>query len=165
VKVFGVIGWKNSGKTTLMERLVAEITARGFSVSTIKHAHHGVDVDQPGRDTYRHRVAGAQEVILSSPVRVAVMSELRGAAEPGLEDLLGRLAPVDLVLVEGFKRESHHKIEAHRRATGQPLIAPGDGTVRAVASDAANDLAYEGRVFDLDDIAAIAGFVLAEAGL
>ena len=165
MKVFGVIGWKNSGKTTLMERLVAEITARGFSVSTIKHAHHGVDVDQPGRDTYRHRVAGAQEVILSSPVRVAVMSELRGAPEPGLEDLLGRLSPVDLVLVEGFKRESHQKIEAHRVETGQPLIASGDSTVRAVASDTVNDLAYDGRVFDLDDIAAIADFVQTEAGV
>jgi len=165
VKVFGVIGWKNSGKTTLMERLVAEITARGLTVSTIKHAHHGVDVDQPGRDTYRHRQAGAQQVILSSPVRVAVMSELRGAPEPGLEDLLQRLAPVDLVLVEGFKREGHNKIEAHRGATGQPLIALDDSTVRAVASDTAENLTYDGRLFDLNDIAAIADFVQAKAGL
>ena len=165
MKVFGVIGWKNSGKTTLMERLVAEITARGLTVSTIKHAHHGVDVDQPGRDTYRHRQAGAQQVILSSPVRVAVMSELRGAPEPGLEDLLQRLAPVDLVLVEGFKREGHNKIEAHRGATGQPLIALDDSTVRAVASDTAENLTYDGRLFDLNDIAAIADFVQAKAGL
>jgi len=165
VKVFGVIGWKNSGKTTLMERLVAEITARGLTVSTIKHAHHGVDVDQPGRDTFRHRQAGAQQVILSSPVRVAVMSELRGAPEPGLDNLLERLAPVDLVLVEGFKREAHTKIEAHRGETGQSLIALDDSTVRAVASDMAASLAYDGRVFDLDDIAAIADFVLSEAEL
>lgn len=165
MKVFGVIGWKNSGKTTLTERLVAEITTRGFSVSTIKHAHHGVDVDQPGRDTYRHRVAGAQQVILSSAVRVAVMSELRGASEPGLSDLLTRLAPVDLVLVEGFKRESHHKIEAHRVETGQPLIALGDDSIQAVASNVLTDLAFDGRQFNLDDISAIADFVLAKVGL
>ena len=163
MKVFGVIGWKNSGKTTLVERLVAEITARGPTVSTIKHAHHSVDVDQPGRDSYRHRAAGAQEVILASPNRVAVMTELRGAPEPGLAELIARLTPVDLVLVEGFKRETHARIEAHRGATGKALIAPGDKNVRAVASDAAPD--WPGRLFDLDDIAAIADFILAESGL
>jgi len=144
VKVFGVIGWKNSGKTTLVERLVAEITARGLTVSTIKHAHHSVDVDQPGRDSFRHREAGAHEVILASPRRMALMRELRGAPEPGLADLLARLTPVDLVLVEGFKRETHAKIEAHRRATGKALIASGDKTVLAVASDAAPDWPGQG---------------------
>jgi len=163
MKVYGVTGWKNSGKTGLMERLVAEISARGFSVSTIKHAHHGFDVDQPGRDSYRHRVAGAQEVLLASGNRVALMQELRGAPEPKLADLLARLTPVDLVLVEGYKREAHSKIEAHRGATGQSLIAPGDDSIRAVASD--QPLELDRLVFDLDDTGAIADFVLAEVGL
>lgn len=165
MRVYGVTGWKNSGKTGLMERLVTEITGRGFSVSTVKHAHHGFDVDQPGRDSYRHRVPGAYEVLLASGVRVALMQELRGAPEPSLEALLGRLAPVDLVLVEGYKREAHAKIEAHRAGTGQALIAPGDDSIRAVASDAAHQLALDRPVFDLDDTSAIAGFVLAEVGL
>ncbi len=163
MKIYGVIGWKNSGKTTLMERLVAEITGRGISVSTVKHAHHRVDVDQPGRDSYRHRVAGANEVVLASPARVAVMQELRGLPEPGLGQLLVRLQPVELVLVEGYKSGKHRKIEVHRAVTARPLIAPGDDSVRAVASDVALDL--DRPVFDLDDIAAIAGFVLAESGL
>jgi molybdopterin-guanine dinucleotide biosynthesis adapter protein len=163
VKIYGVTGWKNSGKTGLMERLVAEISARGFSVSTVKHAHHGFDVDQPGRDSYRHRVAGAREVMLASGNRVALMQELRGAPEPTLADLLARLTPVDLVLVEGYKREVHPKIEAHRGATGQPLIAPEDGSIRAVASD--QSLVLDRPVFDLDDTGVIADFVLAEVGL
>lgn len=163
MRVFGVTGWKNSGKTGLMERLVAEITGRGFSVSTVKHAHHGFDVDQPGRDSYRHRVAGAHEVLLASGRRIALMQELRGAPEPRLEKLLGRLSPVDLVLVEGYKREAHPKIEAHRAATDQALIAPGDQSIRAVASDVA--LTLDRPVFDLDDTRAIADFVLAEMGL
>lgn len=163
MKVYGVTGWKNSGKTGLMERLVAEISARGISVSTVKHAHHGFDVDQPGRDSYRHRVAGAQEVLLASGNRVALMQELRGAPEPKLGDLLARLSPVDLVLVEGYKREAHPKIEAHRGATGQALIATGDDSIRAVASD--QPLVMDRPVFDLDDTGAIADFVLAEVGL
>ncbi len=167
MRVFGVTGWKNSGKTGLMERLVAEITGRGFSVSTVKHAHHEFDVDQKGRDSYRHRVAGANEVLLASGKRVALMQELQGAPEPGLEALLGRLSPVDLVLIEGYKREAHPKIEAHRAATCQDLIAPGDDSIRAVASDVVLELANDlGRpVFDLDDTGSIADFVLAEVGL
>jgi molybdopterin-guanine dinucleotide biosynthesis protein MobB len=165
LKVFGVTGWKNSGKTGLMERLVAEITGRGFSVSTIKHAHHAFDVDQPGRDSYRHRVAGAKEVLLASGVRVALMQELRGAPEPTLETLLGRLNPVDLALVEGYKREAHPKIEAHRKATKQVLIAPGDDSICAVASDVAQELTLDRPVFDLDDTRAIADFVLTTVGL
>ena len=157
------MGWKNSGKTGLVERLVADITARGFTVSTIKHAHHDVDLDQPGKDTWRHRQAGAQEVVMASAHRYAILHETRGA-EPGLGDLLARLAPVDLVLVEGYKRDSHPKIEVLRAATGQPLIQPGDPTVSAVASDAG--LAGLGVPhFDLDDTAAIADFVLAQCGL
>jgi molybdopterin-guanine dinucleotide biosynthesis protein MobB len=163
VKVYGVTGWKNSGKTGLMERLVAEIAGRGYSVSTIKHAHHDFDVDQPGKDSHRHRAAGAREVLLASNRRFALMHELRGAPEPALDDLLARLAPVDLVLVEGYKRGGHPKVEAHRAATGQPLIAPDDPTVRAVASD--TDLVLDRPLFDLDDTAAIADFILAELGV
>ncbi|MEL7261340.1 MAG: molybdopterin-guanine dinucleotide biosynthesis protein B [Pseudomonadota bacterium] len=163
MKIFGVVGWKNAGKTGLMERLVAEITARGLSVSTVKHAHHSFDVDHPGKDSHRHRVAGAHEVLLASRQRVALMQELRGADEPSLEALLARLSPVDLVLVEGYKRDAHPKVEAHRAETGNPLIAPDDPTVRAVASDV--PLTLDRPVFDLNDTRAIADFVLAEVGL
>lgn len=163
MKVYGVVGWKNAGKTGLVERLVAEITGRGFTVSTVKHAHHSFEVDHPGRDSHRHRGAGASEVLLASRNRVALMRELRGAPEPPLAELLGQLAPVDLVLIEGYKREPHPKVEAHRAEPGNPLIAPGDATVRAVASD--TPLTLDRPVFDLDDTGAIADFILAEVGL
>ncbi|UWR53318.1 molybdopterin-guanine dinucleotide biosynthesis protein B [Phaeobacter inhibens] len=163
MKVYGVTGWKNCGKTGLMERLVAEFCRRGHSVSTLKHAHHSTDVDQPGTDSYRHRTAGAAEVILASPNRVAIMQELRGADEPSFVELLSRLRPVDLVLVEGFKRETHPKIEAYRTAAGQTLIAPEDATIRAVASDV--PLHLDRPVFDLDDTAAIADFIAGELEL
>ena len=164
MRIFGIVGWKNSGKTGLMERLVADITGRGLTVSTIKHAHHAFDVDQPGKDSHRHRTAGASEVLVASAQRYVVMHELRGAAEPPLSDLLARLAPVDLVLIEGFKSEGHPKIEAHRGATGQPLLAPGDSNVLGVASDhPLPDL--EKPVFDLDDTAGVAAFILREVGL
>ena len=163
MKVFGVTGWKNAGKTGLMERLVTEFTARGFTVSTVKHAHHSFDVDQPGRDSFRHRKAGAQEVLLASGQRFALMHELRGAAEPALADLLAKLSPVDLVLVEGYKREPHPKIEAFRAEAGHDLIAPGDARIVAVASDVPLDL--DRPVFDLNDTGSIADFVQAEVGL
>ncbi len=163
MRLYGVVGWKNAGKTGLMERLVAEITGRGLSVSTVKHAHHAFDVDHPGKDSHRHRLAGASEVLLASRKRVALMQELRDADEPPLVDLLKRLSPVDLVLVEGYKRDTHPKVEAHRAVTGNPLIAPDDPTVRAVASDTA--LTLERPVFDLDDTVAIADFILSEVGL
>ena len=163
MNVYGVVGWKNAGKTGLMERLVTEITGRGISVSTVKHAHHSFDVDHPGKDSHRHRVAGATEVLLASRNRFALMHELRDEAEPALSTLLQKLAPVDLVLIEGYKRDSHPKIEAHRAVTGNPLIAPGDPTVRAVASDTPLDL--DRPVFDLNDTAAIADFILSEVGL
>ncbi len=164
MKVWGVVGWKNSGKTGLMERLVAEFSARGLSVSTIKHAHHAFDVDQPGKDSYRHRKAGATEVLVSGGARFALMHELRGDDEPTFEALLSRLAPVDLVLVEGFKRDPHPKIEAHRAETGQPLIAPEDQSVMAIASD--SDVVVEGRpTFALDDTKAIANFIAKELAL
>lgn len=164
MRVYGVTGWKNSGKTHLMERLVAEITGRGFTVSTVKHAHHATEIDHEGRDSWRHRQAGAHEVLVASPVRWALMHELRGAPEPPLAGLLARLSPVDLVLVEGYKREPHPKIEAHRRETGRPLLAPENPTIHAVASNAAPEgLAVP--VLDLDDTAGIAAFVLREVGL
>ncbi|SLN20983.1 Molybdopterin-guanine dinucleotide biosynthesis adapter protein [Roseovarius litorisediminis] len=163
MRIYGVVGWKNAGKTGLMERLVTEITGRGHTVSTVKHAHHRFDVDHEGKDSYRHRVAGATEVLLASRNRFALMHELRDEDEPPLETLLAKLAPVDLVLVEGYKRDTHPKVEAHRNTTGNPLIAPTDPTVRAVASDVT--LTLDRPVFDLDDTGAIADFILSEVGL
>ena len=163
MRLYGVTGWKNAGKTGLMERLVAEIAERGFSVSTVKHAHHSFDVDHPGKDSHRHRTAGASEVILSSRKRFALMHEQRGAEEWPLAALLEKLSPVDLVLIEGYKRDRHPKIEAFRAETGHALIAPGDATIRAVAADCALDL--DRPVFDLDDTGAIADFILEEVGL
>ncbi|MEP2531277.1 molybdopterin-guanine dinucleotide biosynthesis protein B [Shimia sp.] len=163
MRIYGVTGWKNAGKTGLMERLVAEISGRGFSVSTVKHAHHSFDVDQPGKDSHRHRSAGAREVLLASGTRWALMHEMRGAAEPPLDVLLSKLEPVDLVLVEGYKRETHPKVEAHRAEPGNALIAPGDDSIRAIASDI--PLSMDRPVFDLNDTAAIADFILQDVGL
>ncbi|WP_147109179.1 molybdopterin-guanine dinucleotide biosynthesis protein B [Tateyamaria sp. syn59] len=163
MKIYGVVGWKNAGKTGLMERLVTEITGRGITVSTVKHAHHTFDVDHPGKDSYRHRVAGASEVLLASRNRVALMQELRDQDEPTLDHLLTRLSPVDLFLVEGYKRDAHPKVEAHRAETGNPLIAPDDPTIRAIASDTALDM--DRPVFDLNDTKSIADFILSEVGL
>ena len=157
MKIFGVTGWKNSGKTGLMERLITEFTARGLSVSSIKHAHHSFDIDHPGRDSYRHRDAGARQVLLASRNRWALMHELRDEDEPSLGDLLKQLSPVDLVLIEGYKRDRHPKIEAHRKETGQPLIAPEDETIVAVASD--TSVAIDRPVLDLNDTASIANFI------
>ena len=157
MKIFGVTGWKNSGKTGLMERLITEFTARGLSVSSIKHAHHSFDIDHPGRDSYRHRDAGARQVLLASRNRWALMHELRNEDEPSLGDLLKQLSPVDLVLIEGYKRDRHPKIEAHRKETGQPLIAPEDETIVAVASDTL--VTIDRPVLDLNDTASIANFI------
>jgi molybdopterin molybdotransferase/molybdopterin-guanine dinucleotide biosynthesis protein B len=158
MNVFGVTGWKNAGKTGLMERLVAEIIGRGFSVSTLKHAHHTFDVDHPGKDSHRHRIAGASQVLLASTERWALMNEHRGAEEPSLTELLAKLDPVDVVLIEGWKRDSHPKVEAWRAETGNPLIAPNDPTILAVASDTSFEI--DRPMFDLDDTAAIANFIL-----
>ena len=162
MNIYGVVGWKNSGKTTLVERLVAEITSRGLTVSTIKHAHHAFDVDTPGKDSYRHRAAGASEVLVSSGARWALMAELRGDDEPPLADLIAKLSPVDLVLIEGYKRDRHPKIEAHRAATGSDLIATGDDTIRAIATNDPVNSALP--CLSLDDEAAIADFILADIG-
>jgi molybdopterin-guanine dinucleotide biosynthesis protein MobB len=168
MKVYGVIGWKNSGKTGLMERLITALRAQGYSVSSIKHAHHAFDIDQPGKDSFRHRHAGAGEVLLASRHRWVLMHENAPDQEPLLAELLARLAPVDIVLVEGYKRDNHPKIEAHRTATGQPLIAPDDHTVRAVASDTVirlREMGWQGPAFDLDDADALAKFILSDLGL
>jgi len=164
MQVFGVTGWKNSGKTTLMERLVAEITASGISVSTIKHAHHNVDVDQPGKDSYRHRQAGAHEVILASSNRWALMHELRGADEPSLDTLLSHIAPVDLVLIEGYKREGHAKIEAAKSKGDRPLLALEDPAIVAVAAGYGVDNVAV-PVLDINDIPTLARFILKQTGL
>lgn len=163
MKLFGVVGYKNAGKTGLMERLVSEITQRGFSVSTIKHAHHSFDVDHPGKDSYRHRAAGASQTLLSSGTRWALMSELRGADEPPLADLLATLNPVDLILIEGYKRDTHSKIEAFRASTGNPLLAKDDPTIKAIATDTTVQASQP--QFDLNDTKAIANFILSEVGL
>ena len=165
MKIYGVIGWKNAGKTSLMERLVAEIRARGHTVSTIKHAHHAFDLDHPGKDSHRHRAAGAREVLLASLQALGVAA--RDSAmqpEPPMSEMLTKLAPADLVLVEGYKRDTHAKVEVFRAEAGHALIQPDDPTVRAVATDIALD-GLSVPVFDLDDTVAIADFILAETGL
>lgn len=164
-RVFGITGWKNSGKTTLTERLVAALTARGWRVSTVKHAHHAFDIDQQGTDSFRHRQAGAGEVAIVSGKRWALMHELRGEEEPALETILSRLSPCDIVLVEGYKREHHLKIEARRReAKNAAPLSADDPHIVAIAADHA--VAGETvPVFDIDDISAIADFIEAATGL
>lgn len=164
MRLYGVVGWKNTGKTGLVERLVTDIVGRGFTVSTVKHAHHRFDIDHPGRDSHRHREAGATQVLLSSPVRWALMHELRGARESELDDLLPRLSPVDLVLVEGFKLHGHSKVETSRLEVAKPLLALNDPTIRAVASEAIHD-GLQIPIFGLNDTASIADFILREVGL
>ena len=163
MKIFGIAGYKNAGKTGLMERLVTEISSRGFTVSTLKHAHHAFDIDHPGKDSYRHRAAGAHQVVLSSGNRWAMMTELRGEPEPPLKDLLTQMAPVDLILIEGWKRDDHPKIEAYRRETNHPLIAPNDPTIKAIATDTPLDI--DRPTFDLNDTKTIADFIISETGL
>ena len=164
MKLYGITGWKNSGKTGLVVRLVQHFSDLGLRVSTVKHAHHAFDIDHPGRDSFRHREAGAGEVVIASRARVAVMTELRGADEPSLEVLLERLAPADLVLIEGYKCAPHPKIESFRAEAGHQLRAGDDPTIRGVASDVEHDgLALP--VFSLDDTEAIAGFIADELDL
>ncbi|CAN7306628.1 molybdopterin-guanine dinucleotide biosynthesis protein B [Rhizobium sp. LjRoot254] len=164
-KIFGIAGWKNSGKTGLAVRLVTELTARGHKVSTIKHAHHDFDIDKVGADSYRHRQAGAHEVALVSGTRYAIMHELRGAPEPTLEEVLARLAPCDIVLIEGYKREPVPKIEARRlEAANRTPLAPTDPYICAIASDHPVDDASI-PVFDLDDTITIADFILGTLNL
>lgn len=162
MKILGVTGWKNCGKTTLVSRLVQDLKARGYSVSTVKRTHHSVDLDQPETDTFLHREAGAQEVILASDKRYAIMRELRDGPM-SLEDMLSRLAPVDIVIVEGFKSARHPKIECHRQGAELPLIASTNDTVIAVATNCPIDAPVP--LLALDDIPDISDFALTKLGL
>ncbi|MCQ4158857.1 molybdopterin-guanine dinucleotide biosynthesis protein B [Roseomonas sp. GC11] len=162
MRVIGLAGWSGAGKTTLLTRLLPELIARGVRVSTLKHAHHNFDVDQPGKDSHAHRQAGAHQVLVSSASRWALMTELRGAPEPPLAELLARFTPVDLVVIEGFKRDAHPKIEVFRAANGKPWLHPEDPAIRAVVADVpppSPGLPQAG----LDDIPAVAALVLEHA--
>ncbi len=158
MRAIGIAGWSGAGKTTLIKRLIPELNRRDLSVSTVKHAHHAFDLDQPGKDSFEHRAAGASEVLVASSKRIALMRELRGAPEPSLADLLRLLQPVDLVLVEGFKRDRLAKIEVFRAANGKPPLFPEDPYVRALASDGPAPAGLPHA--SIDDIPAIADLVL-----
>jgi molybdopterin-guanine dinucleotide biosynthesis adapter protein len=159
MRIIGLAGWSGSGKTTLIKKLIPSLIARGSSVSTLKHAHHGFDLDQPGKDSFFHRAAGATEVIISSARRWAVLHELREEPEWDLPALVAKMSPVDLVLVEGFKRDAFPKLEIHRAANGKPLIHPDDPHIVAIAADIALPQAKI-PVIDLNDVEAIADLLL-----
>lgn len=163
MRVIGLAGWSGAGKTTLIVKLIPFLCQRGFSVSTLKHAHHAFDVDQPGKDSYLHRDAGAREVLVASDKRFALMHELRGAPEPTLAELLRRMSPADLILIEGYKRDPHVKIEVHREANEKPWLYPQDNSIAAVATDAREGVPSHLPHAHLDDIHAIAGLLLALA--
>ena len=158
MKKFGFAGWSGSGKTTLIERLIPCFTQRGLKVSLVKHAHHAFDVDQPGKDSWRHRQAGCQEVMVVSDKRWALMHELRGATQPTLDEQLARLSPCDLVLVEGYKFHPIPKLEIWRAANQKPLLHPEDPHIVAVATDA--NITTTLPQLDINDPAAVAGFIL-----
>jgi molybdopterin-guanine dinucleotide biosynthesis protein B len=162
MRIIGLAGWSGSGKTTLLTKVIPHLTARGKRVSTLKHAHHNFDVDRPGKDSFEHRSAGATEVLVVSGNRWALMHELRGTPEPPLAALLAKLSEVDLVLIEGFKRERFPKLEIHRIANGKPLLHPEDRFVVAIASDTPLPQAKV-PVVDLNDTGAIVDLLLAEA--
>ena len=162
MRIIGLAGWSGSGKTTLITKLIPRLIARGIKVSTLKHAHHGFDLDQPGKDSFFHRAAGATEVIISSAKRWAILHELRAEPEWDLRALVSKMSPVDLVLVEGFKRDAFPKMEIHRVANGKPLIHPDDPHIVAIASDVALPQAKI-PVVDLNDIDAIADLLLKRA--
>lgn len=162
MRIIGLAGWSGSGKTTLLTRVIPRLAARGLTVSTVKHAHHGFDVDQPGKDSHSHRLAGASEVLVGSAIRWALVHELRGGREPTLPELLAKLAPVDLVIVEGYKREPHPKLEVHRAAVGKRLLQPEDPAIVAIASDQPVPAAMV-PVVALDDVEAIAEILLHHA--
>jgi molybdopterin-guanine dinucleotide biosynthesis protein B len=161
MKVIGLAGWSGAGKTTLLTRLIPHFNAQGLRVSVIKHAHQQFDVDVPGKDSWRHREAGAAEVLVASANRWALMHELRGAAEPRLPELLSKLSAVDLVVVEGFKREPHRKIEVHRAANDKPLLFPDDPGIVGIATDTAVETTLP--TAHLDDIEAVAAMMLKSA--
>ena len=161
MRLIGFSGWSGSGKTTLLRKLIPALVARGLRVSTVKHAHHAFDIDKPGKDSFVHREAGATEVMIGAASRWALMHELRGEAEPGLAELVARMGEVDIVLVEGFKRGPHRKIEVHRAALGKPLLHPDDPTVVAMAADPVQAAAVP--VVALDDVGAVVRLVLDHA--
>ncbi len=165
MKLFGIAGYSGSGKTNLIERMLPLMIAQGLRVSVLKHTHHDFDIDRPGKDSYRHRQAGAHEVLLAGSTRWVLLNELRGAAEPTLAEYVARLTPCDLVLVEGYKREAIPKLEVHRPATGQPPLWPDDGQIVAVASDSPPPCTLRPGItwFDMNDAPAIVRFVLARA--
>ena len=158
MRLIGLAGWSGSGKTTLLAKLIPVLIARGRTVSTLKHAHHEFDIDKPGKDSHTHRLAGAKEVLISSARRWALMHELRDEPEQSLRELLPRLSPVDLVIVEGYKSQSHPKLEVHRAAVGKPLLYPSDPNIVAIASDV-RPANLKMPFADLDDIEAIADLV------
>ena len=158
MKVFGFAGWSGSGKTTLIEQLIPRFVQRGLRVSLIKHAHHTFDVDQPGKDSHRHRQAGASEILVTSSRRWVLMHELRGAHEPAFEEQVKRISPCDLLLVEGFKHAPIPKLEVWRKETGEPLLHPNDPHVVAIASDAKVETKLP--LLDLNDVDAICSFIL-----
>jgi molybdopterin-guanine dinucleotide biosynthesis protein B len=162
MRIIGLAGWSGSGKTTLIKKLIPSLIARGLKVSTLKHAHHGFDLDQPGKDSFFHRAAGATEVIISSAKRWAILHELREEPEWDLGELVTKMSPVDLVLVEGFKRDKFPKLEIHRAANGKPLIHPDDPHIVAVASDVALPKAKV-PVIDLNDVETIVDLLLQRA--
>ena len=163
MRIFGFAGWSGSGKTTLIEQLIPRLVSRGLRVSLIKHAHHNFDVDQPGKDSFRHRYAGCSEVLITSAARWALMHELRGAEELRLPDALARLSPCDLALVEGYKRFAIPKLEVYRAEVGEALIHPYDSNIVAIASDAKVNTKLP--QFDLNAPEQIAAFVLKQVGL
>jgi molybdopterin-guanine dinucleotide biosynthesis protein B len=161
-RIIGFAGWSGAGKTTLIRQVIARLVHQGLRVATLKHAHHDFDIDHPGKDSWEHRKAGAAEVLVVSDTRWALMHELNGAPEPSLPELLAKLAPADIVLIEGFKRSAHPKIEVFRAANGKAPLHPGDDSIIAIAADTAFPEA--GRpVLPLDDIVAIADFARAHA--
>jgi molybdopterin-guanine dinucleotide biosynthesis protein B len=164
MRVFGLVGWSGAGKTTLMASILPLIVARGISVSTMKHAHHHFDIDMPGKDSYRHRQAGASEVLIAASGRWVLMHELRDGAEPPIRDLIERMTPVDLLLIEGFKTHPHAKLEVYRRDEARPLLwRPGSDIVGVAADMALPEVSVP--VLDLNDHAGIVAFILARTGL
>src|SRR4026207_1500245 len=163
MKIFGFAGWSGSGKTTLIEQLIPLFVARGLKVSLVKHAHHSFDVDQPGKDSYRHRHAGCAEVLVTSSKRWVLMHELRGAPEPEFSEILKQISPCDLLLVEGFKREKLPKLEVYRASVGESPLHPQDADIVAVASDGKVDTKLP--QFDLNDAPSVASFILKHTGL
>src|SRR5271163_4294948 len=162
MRVIGLAGWSGSGKTTLITKVIPVLVGRGLKVATIKHAHHEFDIDRPGKDSWRHREAGAREVMVASARRWAIMHELRGAAEPTLEELAARMSPVDLLLVEGWKLHPHPKLEVYRPSLGKELLYPNDPDVVAIASDEA--IAAPIPLLPLGDAGAVAAFILDHLG-